>query len=199
MAEAGPVANGAALEVMRTAVLLFAFALAACGQGDTGGTNVAAAAKAPHVASAPAPAAKATPDAACAPAPTLVRPPNRVDPRDEFASQASRFRQLEQRFAAAYRRACDSGFLNGRQLVETGTQQPRQLFVSNAPDSNVVSIYEIGGQDGMPAVTILEYHFVTSEGAVDVPGEAELGEAIYCAVHGASQQEEEESGRCLPD
>jgi hypothetical protein len=46
---------------------------------------------------------------------------------------------------------------------------------------------------------VLEYPFLTADGVTHTPSAAELGEAIFCAVQGASQQEEEESGRCLPD
>jgi hypothetical protein len=34
---------------------------------------------------------------------------------------------------------------------------------------------------------------------MNVPSAAEIEEAIFCAVHGASEKEQEESGRCLPD
>ncbi len=46
---------------------------------------------------------------------------------------------------------------------------------------------------------VLEYPFLTADGATHVPSTSEFGEAIFCTVHGASQQEEEASGRCLPD
>ena len=46
---------------------------------------------------------------------------------------------------------------------------------------------------------LLEYPFVTDFGKANVPSAADLHEAIYCAVKGATAKEEEESGRCLPD
>ena len=88
-------------------------------------------------------------------------------------------------FAKAYAKAC------GERLVKGGAL-PRQLFLHNAPDANVASIYRTG------KIMVLEYPFV-SDGKANVPTADELHEAIFCAVHGASPKEQEESGRCLPD
>jgi hypothetical protein len=88
-------------------------------------------------------------------------------------------------FAKAYAKACGQGLVKGRAL-------PRQLFLHNAPDANVASIYRTG------KIMVLEYPFV-SGGKANVPSADELHEAIFCAVHGASPKEQEESGRCLPD
>jgi hypothetical protein len=96
------------------------------------------------------------------------------------------FRETSARFAKAYAQACGQSLIKGRAL-------PRQLFLFNAPNANVASIYRTG------KVTVLEYPFVSEDGKVHVPDAAELHEAIYCRVHGASPKEQEESGRCLPD
>jgi hypothetical protein len=71
--------------------------------------------------------------------------------------------------------------------------------VINAPDSNVASFYRQAKDAANPDDMVLEFHFLTQDGAVQVPSADDLGEAIYCAVHGASAKEEEESGRCLAD
>ena len=46
---------------------------------------------------------------------------------------------------------------------------------------------------------MLGYPFVASDGSLNVPTAAEIEEAIYCAVRGATEQEQADTGRCLPD
>jgi hypothetical protein len=46
---------------------------------------------------------------------------------------------------------------------------------------------------------VLEYPFLTTDGKTQVPTSNELEEAIYCAVVGATPEEQESSGRCLVD
>jgi hypothetical protein len=99
-----------------------------------------------------------------------------------------RFREISASFATAYDRACNEGLLKAKSLAPS-----RRLVLFNAPDANVASIYTAKGR------TILEYYFVTHDGKTHVPSATELHEAIYCALHGASAKEQEESGRCLPD
>jgi hypothetical protein len=76
---------------------------------------------------------------------------------------------------------------------------PGTLFLTNAPDANDVAIYRQADESDQPGDMTLEYYFVTADGKVHVPSQADLAEAIYCAVEGASQQDEDESGRCLVD
>jgi hypothetical protein len=102
--------------------------------------------------------------------------------------RGKRFREASANFAAAYARACKEGLLKTRPLSPS-----RRLVLVNAPDANVASIYTSKGR------AVLEYWFVTHDGKTHVPTAAELHEAIFCAVHGASEKEQEESGRCLPD
>jgi len=137
---------------------------------------------------------------ACAPAPPLVLSEDFADPRGAFAPEATALSRTNANFAAAYGRACAQGLLRGRSLIDAGAQ-PDRLFLRNAPDANVASIY-LDGDEGAPAAArrmVLEYPFLTADGAVHVPGTEELGEAISCHVQGASAEESEETGRCLPD
>jgi hypothetical protein len=97
------------------------------------------------------------------------------------------FRETSANFAKAYAKACAQGLLKTKPLAMSG-----RLFLVNAPDANVASIYSLDGR------TVLEFSFVAG-GKVNVPSVGDLQEAIYCAVHGASATEQEESGRCLPD
>ena len=71
-----------------------------------------------------------------------------------------------------------------------------KLFLINAPEANVASIY-LSDVDGSRMV--LEYPFLTTDGKSQVPTAGELEEAIYCAVRGATPEEQEASGRCLVD
>ena len=95
-------------------------------------------------------------------------------------------RQATASFNRAYAKACAEGILTKPLAIGN------KLFLINAPDANVASIYKDKGR------TVLEYPFV-SGGKANVPSADDLHEAIYCAVHGASAKEQEESGRCLPD
>lgn len=95
-------------------------------------------------------------------------------------------RRTSANFARAYAKACGEGLIKGQAL-------PRHLVLHNAPEANVASIYRSG------KVMLLEYWFVTDDGKAHVPTADELHEAIYCTVHGASEAEQEASGRCLPD
>jgi hypothetical protein len=98
------------------------------------------------------------------------------------------FRETSANFAKGYAQACAEGLFKAKPLAKSG-----QLFLHNAPEANAGSIYEAGGR------VVFEYWFVTGEARVHVPSAGQIHEAIYCAVHGASQKEQEESGRCLPD
>jgi hypothetical protein len=138
---------------------------------------------------------------ACARPPTLALSADFADPRRAFALRADAFRRTGVNFAAAYGRACAQGLLRGRTLIDAGAGQRDRLFLKNAPDANIASIY-LDGEEGAPAAArhmVLEYPFLTADGAAHVPGREELAEAIFCHVQGASAEESEESGRCLPD
>ena len=103
----------------------------------------------------------------------------------QFARNSGGFQKTTGNFAKAYARACAEGLIKSQAL-------PRTLYLANAPDANDASIYRSG------KVMLLEYPFV-SGGKVNVPTVDDLHEAIFCAVHGASVKEQEESGRCLVD
>ena len=106
----------------------------------------------------------------------------------KFAPKSRPFAQTSANFSKAYAAACAEGLVRKKKLAPS-----RRITLHNAPDANIASIYDSGGR------TLLEYWFVTHDGKAHVPAVKELHEAIYCAVHGASEKEQEESGRCLPD
>jgi hypothetical protein len=98
------------------------------------------------------------------------------------------FRQTSANFAKGYAQACAEGLVKSKPLAKSG-----KLFLRNAPEANTGSIYPSGNR------MLFEYSFVTHDGRVHVPSAGQIHEAIYCATHGASAKEQEESGRCLPD
>ena len=186
----------------RLAAAALAIMLAACGQQQQAANDAAAAPAAKAAVPAPAPpAAKAETASACASTPQLVLGDGFSDARGAFAAGSAPFRRLEANFAAAYRASCTPALLQRHALVEAGAAEHDRLRVKNAPDANVAAFY-LDGEEGAPASTrhmVLEYPFLTADGATHVPTESELREAIFCAVHGATQQEEDDSGRCLAD
>ena len=99
-------------------------------------------------------------------------------------------------FTAAFQRACAKGVLESKPLIDPKAADQGQLFLINAPEANVASIY-LSEVDGNRMV--LEYPFLTTDGKTQVPSTVELEEAIYCAVVGATAQEQESTGRCLVD
>jgi hypothetical protein len=99
-------------------------------------------------------------------------------------------------FVDAYEGACSKGLLKDKPLVDPKAADPGKLFLINAPEANVPSIY-LSEVDGNRMV--LEYPFLTTDGKTQVPSGKELEEAIYCAVVGATPEEQDVSGRCLVD
>jgi hypothetical protein len=158
--------------------LLAGLALAACEQGGQTGSNVAA------VANAVKPAAAGK----CAP-PALAM-------ADNAQLESALMDETKANFATAFTRACDKGFLTNKPLIDSKAADQGKLFLINAPEANVASIY-LSDVDGSRMV--LEYPFLTTDGKSQVPSADELEEAIYCVVRGATPEEQESTGRCLVD
>jgi hypothetical protein len=162
----------------RTAILLLAgLTLAACKQEAAPSKDNVPAANAPEQAVDQ-----------CAP-PALAM-------ADNAQLESKLLDEAKANFAKAYKGACSKGLLKDKPLIDPKASDQGKLFLINAPEDNVASIY-LSEVDGNKMV--LEYPFLTTDGKTQVPSVDELGEAIYCAVHGASQQEQESSGRCLVD
>jgi hypothetical protein len=111
----------------------------------------------------------------------------------KYSAKSPAFVQASANFAKAYAKACGEGLLKKKPLVDAKAKDKAHLILLNAPEANIASIYLNAGK------MLLEYPFVTDFGKASVPSADDLHEAIYCAVHGASAKEQEESGRCLPD
>jgi hypothetical protein len=144
----------------------------------------------------------ATAGAQAAPAPNVPNIPDCARPPGIEVGRALGGRKdaadlVRINFSTAYLRACFKGVLRGRPLVLPNSVPPGRLFLKNAPDSNVASIYQ-EEKKGRPGRMVLEYHFVVHGGLI-MPTADELEEAIFCAVQGVTAAEQEEEGRCLPD
>lgn len=162
----------------RGLIILAAIALASCGQGGKPEGN--------SLSEANAGASTATEK--CDP-PSLAM-------ADNAQLESALMNETGANFATAFKIACDKGLLDGRPLIDPQATDQKQLFLVNAPEANVASIY-LSRIDGNKMV--LEYPFLTTDGKAQVPSTEELEEAIYCAAVGATPQEQESSGRCLVD
>lgn len=150
--------------------------LVACGSGSD--DNAAIAAGAP-VAEAPSKAAPA-----CV-LPKLEFDDSKLKPEEEAEFSAN--------FRVALDRACAEGLL-AEPLVDQRSIDKNTIVVVNASEANVTSIYY--APSGAPPAMLMESPM---RPPAPVPSADDLHEAIYCAVKGATPEEEEESGRCLPD
>ena len=138
-------------------------------------------------AAAPAPQAER-----CSP-PTVMLAGNDKELTVRFWAGTPRRRTLEDNVRAAFKSACKYGLLKGSTIPKLGGVSSRRLYLWNAPAANVASIYANQGR------LLLEYPFVAADRSMNVPSAAEIQEAVYCAVHGATAQEQAKGGRCLPD
>lgn len=136
---------------------------------------------------------------AAGPAPDRCSPPmvmlsgNDKELTVRFWAGTPRRRDLEDNVRAAFKSACRYGLLKGSTIATLGNVSSRRLYLWNAPQANVASLHADNGR------LLLEYPFVTADRSINVPSAAEIQEAIYCAVHGATAQEQAKGGRCLAD
>lgn len=126
-----------------------------------------------------------------------------AEPKADFAARFARGSDARRKTEAAartgFRSACAKGLLHGDTIPKLSGVSVRRLLLENWPDANVALIEADQLTGGTGWRLMLGYPFVASDGSVNVPTAEEIEEAIYCAVRGATEQEQEESGRCLPD
>ena len=163
----------------RSLIFLASLALAGCGQGSPPEGNAV---------STVASAAPATPKECKAPTLAMAG--------EAQSLKSEQMKEAQANFNSAYEESCAKNLLTGKPLVDTKAADQEHIFLINAPEANVASIY-LSEVDGSQMV--LEYPFLTTDGKSQVPTADELEEAIYCAVRGATPEEEEASGRCLAD
>lgn len=161
----------------RTSIIaMLALALAGCGPDQPAGKNNAAAIEANT--------ATGEPDPTCVP-PRLDLTALNLD--------AERTQRFTADFRSAFDEACGEGLMAKRPLVDPRAADRSALFVKDAPDSNVVSIYF--DSTARPPRMILEGPF----GAVGTPSIQDIHEALYCALNGPTREDVEVGGRCLVD
>ena len=105
---------------------------------------------------------------------------------EHFAAGSSELATLEASVRAGFAQACSKGIL--KNMAALGV-----LHLENVPEGNIAIL------SADPQRLLLEYPFVSTEGAARIPTAEEVEEAIYCAAVGATPKEQEESGRCLAD
>ncbi|HMI40946.1 MAG TPA: hypothetical protein VK485_06930 [Sphingomicrobium sp.] len=172
--------------MIRPLPLILCMVLVACRQESPPERNSAALANTVAV---------AQPPSQCAP-PALAIADGDKAFRDAFGESSAALGQTRANFSTAFGRACAKGLLKGKAFIGPKAADQSQLFLLNAPEANVASIYlPEGGANQM----VLEYPFLTGDGQTNVPSTDDLEEAIYCSVHGATPEEQESSGRCLVD
>jgi hypothetical protein len=96
-------------------------------------------------------------------------------------------------WTVAVDRACAEKLAGDKPLNHPDVLGP-MLLLFLAPEANIISIYS--NDRRKPERMVMEGPFGTPSQA---PSAEDLYEAIYCSVKGATPEEEEQSGRCLPD
>ena len=111
---------------------------------------------------------------------------------EHFAAGSTELAALEASVRAGFAQACSKGLLTTESKVTVGAASG-VLYLENAAEGNIAVLST--DQQRL----LLEYPFVSTEGAARVPTAEDVEEAIYCAAVGATAKEQEESGRCLAD
>jgi hypothetical protein len=163
----------------RAPIFLAAVALVSCSQGDPSDGNSASTA----AAAAPAAIEKCV-------------VPNLAMAGENQSLKSEQMKEAQANFVTAYEKSCAKALLDDKPLIDPTATDQDHIFLVNAPEANVASIY-LSDVDGSRMV--LEYPFLTTDGKSQVPTADELEEAIYCAVRGATPEEQESTGRCLVD
>lgn len=132
------------------------------------------------------------------PVPALSAPAGGGDFARRFGGNTTAFKGVSNNLAAAFRSACAAGLIERGGPLGFGGESAVQVALKNAPEANIASVY-VERLANSNRELVLEYAFITPDGSVNVPTSDEIGEAIFCAVKGAGEKEQEESGRCLPD
>jgi hypothetical protein len=159
--------------------------LAACGQ------QASDAASADDTDSTPIASAPSAAD--CAKVTLDVAPERFAEGRENFAVGTPARTRLDEAFTVAIAQACAEGMMAKQPLVDPRSKEKNTLFIANAPHANQATIYF---RDG---ATWFEGPFFADGRHVQVPGPGAIKEAIYCHTVGATPEEQERTGRCLPD
>ena len=129
----------------------------------------------------------------CAKVTLDIGPERFTEGRENFAVGTTARTRLDENFTVALAQACAEGMLAKQPLVDPRSKEKNTLFIANASEANIASIYFDNG------ATWFEGPFFVDGKHVQVPGPAAIKEAIYCYAVGATPEEQEQTGRCLPD
>ena len=149
------------------------------------------------IAAAQGTSAAAAPIAQCA-SPTVELAGKDRAFASNFARGSERRKAIEANVRSAFQAACAKRLIQGAAIPNLDGASTARLFLENWPDANIASLEA----DQLPDRSwrlMLGHPFVASDGSVNVPSAADIEEAIYCAVRGATEQEQAETGRCLVD
>lgn len=166
-------------------LILFALTLAACGNQPGGNAMTNA-----DVPDGPMPAG-------APPLPKVPPEPRCAMPKLDFAESglaAPDQARFTSNFRVALDKACREGLLGAEPIVDARAQAKDTIFVLNAPEANITSLYLSPSSERHRMM--IESPFGSPP---QVPSVADLHEAIYCWTKGATPEEEEKTGRCLPD
>ena len=171
---------------MKLRVLVLILTLAACGNQPASNAMTNA----------------AVPDGPMPPgAPPLPRVPPQSNcdlPKLDFRAASNLGPTEQARFAENFRvafyKACGEKLFADGPLIDPDSNAKDTLVVLNAPEANVTSIYL--SSSAVPHAMLIESPFGDPP---QIPSVEDLHEAIYCAMVGATPEEEERDGRCLPD
>ena len=161
-------------------------ALVACGNQQAGNAMAnAAVPDGPMPAGAP-PLPKAPPQQKC------------TMPRLDFSSVEGLSPKDQARFTdnfrVAFDKACSEKLIADGSLTDERSYDRSVIHVVGANEANITSIYF--APSGAPPTTMMEVPFGDQR---QIPSAEELHETIYCWEKGATEEEQETTGRCLPD
>ena len=165
---------------MKLRLLALILTLAACGNAPDG--NAQSNAAVPEASRSETP-----PQQACRSPKLDFRAAPNLGPKEQARYTAN--------FRAAFGKACAGKLFADHPLIDEDSTDKTTLFVLNAPDANVTSIY-LGTTAGPPPRMLIESPFGDPP---QIPSVDDLHESIYCVMIGATEEEQETSGRCLPD
>ena len=131
------------------------------------------------------------------PLPKAAAQPKCAMPRLDFAvqglSEKDRARFTDN-VRVAFDKACSDKLIADGLLTDERSHDRTVLHVVGANEANIASIYF--APSAAPPATMMEVPFGIP---TRIPSVDELHETIYCWAKGATEEEQETSGRCLPD
>ena len=107
-------------------------------------------------------------------APRDCKAPTLAMAGDAQSLKSEQLKEAQANFETAYQKSCTDKLLAAKPLVDPKAADQEHIFLVNAPEANVASIY-LSEVDGSRMV--LEYPFLTTDGKSQVPSADELANA----------------------